>query len=140
MFISIVSDKTNEIANSYPNSTDEFSDDYESNILTSDTSDKDSAFYTCVDESSANDSFDDSEKDTNDFKPRARQNVVFEHGYLVAKLTRERVCAFVKGNVETPGDISGVIYTTMDAHGAWRQSLVKNMKAVGLEADSNKLL
>ena len=65
MFISIVSDKTNEIANSYPNSTDEFSDDYESNILTSDTSDKDSAFYTCVDESSANDSFDDSEKDTN---------------------------------------------------------------------------
>ena len=71
---------------------------------------------------------------------RARQNVVFEHGYLVAKLTRERVCAFVKGDVETPSDISGVIFTTMDAPGAWKQSLVKNMKAVGLEADINKLL
>lgn len=71
---------------------------------------------------------------------RARQNVVFEHGYLVAKLTRERVCAFVKGDVEIPGDYSGVIYTAMDAPGAWKQSLVKNMKAVGLKADLNKLL
>lgn len=28
--------------------------------------------------------------------PRARQNVVFEHGYLIAKLGRERVCVLVK--------------------------------------------
>ena len=39
---------------------------------------------------------------------RARQNVVFEHGYLIGKLTRGKVCAIVKGNVETPGDITGV--------------------------------
>ena len=79
---------------------------------------------------------DPSDKD----RYRARQNVVFEHGYLIAKLTRERVCAFVKGDVEIPGDISGMIYTTMDALGAWKQSLVKNMNAVGLEADISRLL
>ena len=45
---------------------------------------------------------------------RARQNVVFEHGYLIGKLGRDHVCALVKGDVETPGDISGVIYTSMD--------------------------
>lgn len=71
---------------------------------------------------------------------RARQNVVFEHGYLIGKLGRERVCALVKGKVETPGDISGVIYTKMDADGAWKFQLVKNMNSAGLAVDANKLL
>lgn len=71
---------------------------------------------------------------------RARQNVVFEHGYLIGKLGRDRVCALVKGNVETPGDISGVVYTPMDAAGAWKMQLGKNMKDVGLDIDMNKLI
>lgn len=71
---------------------------------------------------------------------RARQNVVFEHGYLIGKLGRERVCALVKGKVETPGDISGVIYTKMDADGAWKFQLVKNMNSAGLAVDANRLL
>lgn len=73
-------------------------------------------------------------------KYRARQNVVFEHGYLIGKLGREKVSAFVKGNVETPGDISGVVYTSMDQAGAWKQELVKEMQAAGLNVDSNKLI
>ena len=73
-------------------------------------------------------------------KFRARQNVVFEHGYLIAKLGRDRVCALVKGDVETPGDISGVVYTKMDSGGAWKLQLVKNMRAVGIAVDANKLL
>ena len=44
----------------------------------------------------------------NKLQARARQNVVFEHGYLIGKLKRENVCAVVKGNVEKPNDISGV--------------------------------
>ncbi len=71
---------------------------------------------------------------------RARQNVVFEHGYLIGKLDREKVAAFVKGNVETPGDISGVVYTTMDNAGAWKQELVREMRAAGLNVDFNKLI
>ena len=71
---------------------------------------------------------------------RARQNVVFEHGYLLGKLGREKVSAFVKGNVETPGDISGVVYTEMDNSGAWKQELVREMKASGLNVDFNQLL
>lgn len=45
-------------------------------------------------------------------KPRARQNVVFEMGYFMARLRRRsgRVLALHKGNVELPSDISGVIY------------------------------
>lgn len=69
---------------------------------------------------------------------RARQNVVFEHGYLIGRLGRERVCALVKGNVETPGDISGVVYIPMDGAGAWKYELAKEMRAAGLSVDSNK--
>lgn len=68
---------------------------------------------------------------------RARQNVVFEHGYLIGKLGRERVSAIVKGNVETPGDISGVVYISMDKGGAWKRQLAKNMQDVGLPIDMN---
>ncbi len=70
---------------------------------------------------------------------RARQNVVFEHGYLIGKLGRSKVCAFVKGNVETPGDISGVVYTAMDVNGAWKIQLANNMKDAGLDVDLNEL-
>lgn len=72
-------------------------------------------------------------------KYRARQNVVFEHGYLIGKLGRSRVCAFVKGDVETPGDISGVVYTIMDSSDAWKMQLGNNMKDVGIDVDLNKL-
>lgn len=73
-------------------------------------------------------------------KPRARQNVVFEHGYLIGKLGRSHVCALVKGDVETPGDISGVVYTPLDSAGAWKFSLVQEMRAAGLDVDANKFV
>ena len=62
---------------------------------------------------------------------RARQNVVFEHGYLMAKLGRENVCALVKGEIETPNDISGVVYVGFDTTGAWKAEVSKELKACG---------
>ena len=62
---------------------------------------------------------------------RARQNVVFEHGYLIGKLGRSRVAAIVKGQVETPNDISGVVYIALDTEGQWKDTLMKEMRAVG---------
>ena len=64
--------------------------------------------------------------------PRARQNVVFELGYFIGKLGRERVCPLFKGEVESPSDIDGVVYVTMDNAGAWRQQLRQEMKYAGL--------
>ena len=58
-------------------------------------------------------------------KNRARQNVVFEHGYLMAKLGRKNVCALVKGEIETPNDISGVVYVALDEVGAWKMEVNK---------------
>lgn len=41
---------------------------------------------------------------------RARQNVIFEHGFLIGKIGRENVVPLVAGNVELPSDISGIVY------------------------------
>lgn len=64
-------------------------------------------------------------------KNRARQNVVFEHGYLMARLGRENVCSLVKGDIETPNDISGVIYVMLDKFGAWKSGVENELKACG---------
>jgi hypothetical protein len=64
-------------------------------------------------------------------RDRARQNVVFEHGYLMAKLGRENVCSLVKGKIETPNDISGVVYVDLDNSGAWKTDVAKELKACG---------
>lgn len=76
-------------------------------------------------------------RDSLGYKWRARQNVVFEHGYLIAKLSRSRVVALVKGNVETPNDISGVVYVTMDAAGNWRTQLDTELRNAGYDVESS---
>lgn len=64
-------------------------------------------------------------------KNRARQNVLFEHGYLMAKLGRENVCSLVKGVIETPNDISGVVYVSLDVSGTWKIEVTKELEACG---------
>jgi predicted nucleotide-binding protein len=41
--------------------------------------------------------------------PRARQNVIWEWGYLVSKLGRPNVICLYKGTVEIPSDLHGLI-------------------------------
>lgn len=72
-------------------------------------------------------------------KPRARQNVIFEHGYLIGKIGRENVCALVKGDIETPNDISGVVYIKMDEGDGWKLAVAKEMKKSGYDVDLNKI-
>lgn len=70
-------------------------------------------------------------------QPRARQNVIFEFGYFMGKLGRQRVCALTKGKVETPSDYDGVIYISFDKSGAWKMELVRELKNAGFEVDAN---
>jgi len=73
-------------------------------------------------------------------KPRARQNVIFEHGYLISKLGRRNVCALVKGGTEVPNDISGVVYEPLDEHGAWHVAVAKELRNAGYGIDMNKVI
>ena len=76
---------------------------------------------------------------SNDLKPRARQNVVFELGYFLGRLGRKRVCALTKGNIEIPSDYDGVVYISLD-DGGWKMGLIRELKNVGFEVDANKVL
>ncbi len=71
-------------------------------------------------------------------QPRARQNVVFELGFFLGKLGRDRVCVLYEPSVELPSDYSGVLYIPLDD--SWRLRLAKELKAGGLEVDLNKIL
>jgi CheY-like chemotaxis protein len=50
--------------------------------------------------------------ESNDTKRRARQNVIFEMGYFLAKFQRRkgRVILLHKGNTDLPSDIAGIVY------------------------------
>jgi len=72
-------------------------------------------------------------------KARARQNVVFEHGFLIAKLSRGSVAALIKGDLETPSDIDGIVYVPFDDRGAWMVAVSKEMRAAGYAVDMNRL-
>lgn len=78
--------------------------------------------------------------DIEQFKHRARQNVIMELGYFLGKLGRERVVAIYDQDVEMPSDYSGVLFIPYDDVGLWQYSLAKEMKAVKMPVDLNKLL
>ena len=78
-------------------------------------------------------------KNSVDLQARARQNVVFEHGYLTAKIGRNNVCALVKDNIEKPNDFSGVVYVNYDPYDGWKTHLAKELKSSGYEIDLNLL-
>jgi predicted nucleotide-binding protein len=72
----------------------------------------------------------------NELKPRARQNVVFEHGYFTAKLGRENVIVLLKDDtekikLEMPGDNDGIIYVPFDEHGGWKEKIKQALRQSG---------
>jgi predicted nucleotide-binding protein len=72
-------------------------------------------------------------------RPRARQNVILELGFFIGRLGRGKVCALLKGELEIPSDILGILWVNMDTSGAWRLDLAREMKAAGLDVDLNRL-
>ena len=73
-------------------------------------------------------------------KPRARQNVILELGYFMGKLGRKKVCLLIKGELENPSDLDGILYASMNNPNEWQLKLAKEMKQAGLPVDSEKLL
>lgn len=49
-------------------------------------------------------------------EPRARQNVILETGMLLSSLTRSRMALIVKGHLEIPSDLEGIIRLGYNDH------------------------
>lgn len=58
----------------------------------------------------------------------------------MGKIGRENVCALVKGDIEKPTDISGVVYIPMDEGDGWKLAITKEMRDCGYKVDVNKIL
>ena len=78
--------------------------------------------------------------DSISLSPRPRQNVIYELGFLSAKLGSSNVCVLLSDDVEIPSDLSGVVYIPLDKGGAWRLELAKEIKAACIELDMNLAL
>ncbi|MDP3292041.1 MAG: nucleotide-binding protein, partial [Sulfuricurvum sp.] len=64
---------------------------------------------------------------------RARANVIFEFGYFVGKLGRQKVCCVYTGDVSLPSDVSGMIYKKyISSVEEVAYSITKDLKAVGI--------
>ena len=79
---------------------------------------------------------------SDELKPRARQNVIFELGYFFGKLGRDRVVALCKkedGEFELPSDYSGFLHIEMDEFGGWKAKLAREMRKANFPIDLNRV-
>jgi Predicted nucleotide-binding protein containing TIR-like domain len=72
-------------------------------------------------------------------KPRGRQNVIFELGYFFAKLGRKRTAVLLSPGVEEPSDMAGLVYIEIDAAGAWKYALARELIKAGIPVDHERI-
>lgn len=70
-------------------------------------------------------------------QPRARQNVVFEAGFFMGKLGRNRVVIIAESGVELPSDMQGIVYYN---ESNWEIDVLKELREMGYAVDLNKLV
>jgi predicted nucleotide-binding protein len=69
---------------------------------------------------------------------RARQNVILELGFFLAKLEgRIFILYRENNNFEFPSDYLGVLYTLYDSYGRWKHKLADELKAIDSKIDKN---
>lgn len=73
-----------------------------------------------------------------ELQQRARENVVFELGYLYGKYGRRNVCLLYKPPARLPSDLHGIAYVDM-TQSDWRSLLIREMSKQGIPVDANLL-
>jgi predicted nucleotide-binding protein len=73
-----------------------------------------------------------------DFEYRARQNVIFELGFVAEKLGRARVCIYKQG-VRLPSDLAGLVYKEIkDSVEEVGYALIKEFRAAKLPIEMKR--
>lgn len=87
------------------------------------------------------DDFGYSKKDGKDkAEPRARQNVILEAGMLLSSLTRARMAIVVKGHLEMPSDLQGIIHLGYNEHvKEVIPKLCQRLKEAGFDLEPNQI-
>lgn len=73
-------------------------------------------------------------------EPRARQNVILETGMLLSSLTRDRIAFVVKGHLDIPSDLQGIIrFGYNEKIPEIVPKLCQRMKEVGFDLDADAI-
>jgi predicted nucleotide-binding protein len=73
-------------------------------------------------------------------KPRPRQDLIFELGFLVGRLRQNLVCALHEEGLNLPCGYSGKIFIPFDPEGLWRLLIARAMKIANVQVDLNKAI
>ncbi len=77
------------------------------------------------------------EQKESSYKKRARQNVVFETGFFIGRLGRDKVIILADRDVEMPSDMQGIVYSDTNL---WEIEVLKELHSIGYNIDLNKIL
>ena len=65
---------------------------------------------------------------------RARQNVLLEFGYFIGRIGRDSVCCLLKGHVDRPSDMQGIVYVPfVESLNEVKGKIIKELEEVGYE-------
>ena len=75
----------------------------------------------------------------NEAKARARQQLLFDLGFMVGKIGRDRVFVLHE-DIEFPTGFFDVLYTPYASNGGWQLELLRQLKKAGFKVDANRLI
>jgi predicted nucleotide-binding protein len=73
-------------------------------------------------------------------KPRPKQNVIFDLGYLLGRMKQNLVCALYEEGLDLPSKYQGRVFIPYDADGLWRLLIARSMKLANVNVDLNKAI
>ena len=71
---------------------------------------------------------------------RARQNVLFELGFMIGKLGRSKVCVLYEEGVEVPSDYAGAKFVRLGGEWDWKLHLAVALREAGLPVKLNDVI
>jgi len=82
-------------------------------------------------------------RDPDSFADRPRQNVIYEHGLFTGLLDPGRICSIMRGSVELPSDLHGLVSKQIPEGAgieAIQFELLQELKRAGYDVDANQLM
>jgi predicted nucleotide-binding protein len=73
-------------------------------------------------------------------KPRPKQNVIFELGFLMGRLEPNLVCALYEEGLDLPSEFKGSVLIPYDAGGLWKLLVARALKVADVDVDLNKAI
>ncbi len=73
-------------------------------------------------------------------KPRSKQNVIFELGYLIGRLKQNLVCALYEEGLDLPSEYQSGVFIPYDEGGLWKLLIARNMKIANVDVDLNRAI